>query len=71
MIMKKSFVCIVVFSMFFLGSYSNLEANGYKLKDEVCEDGSFQKRCRTDMNSSCDVSAQTSCGQGGGGGPIR
>lgn len=71
--MKKSFVCIVVFSMFFLGSYSNLvAANGYVMLPELCEDGTTQNRCRPLNNRSCDVSAQTSCGEGnGGGGPIR
>lgn len=72
MIMKKNLVFFMVFSLFYLGSNSNLEANGYQMRDEICPDGTTQKRCRPDMNSSCDVSAQTSCGQGGGGGgPIR
>ena len=49
-----------MFSFFVVNETSAL-AEGYKLKDERCADGTLQQRCRPSQESECDPSAQTSC----------
>lgn len=46
-------------------------ANGYEMRTELCRDGSTQERCRPMERATCNVSGQTDCGEGGGGGPIQ